>query len=343
MKFSIIVPVYNVRNYVIRCIDSVIAQESNAFDIECILVNDSTLDDSIDIINKMLQSYSGKVFFKIINHEENKGLSAARNTGIESAEGSYILFLDSDDHLVPGSLDLMYRTLQQHPDADFIDGCYHSKKDGKEYPKIQQMIQYSDKKTILKNYFMNELVHSAWNKLLKRDFVVNNSLYFVEGLLFEDLEWSNRLFHVVSSFVIIPMTTYIYEDNPSSIMNSTHINGAKSIRSFTKITNSLLDTPSDNLYVEHKLFIFRSMLNALDILKKTSVDKVISRDLLSVRNRLFLITIKDGRLFLMLFFLLMYEPFYNLFGFSFFRHQINRIEKTICFLEKKVDCFHRII
>ena len=343
MKFSIIIPVYNVRNYIERCINSVIAQESENFDIECILVNDYTPDDSMDIINRMLLSYSGRVFFKIINHEKNKGLSAARNTGIESAEGSYLLFLDSDDHLVPGSLDLMFMTLQQYPNVDFVDGCYHSIKDGKDYPEIQQLMIYSEKETILKKYYMNDLVHSAWNKLLRRDFVVNNSLYFIEGLLFEDLEWSNRLFHAVSSFVIICRTTYIYEDNPASIMNSTKKNESESIHSFTKIINSLLETHSDKLYVEHRLFVFRSMLNALDINRKSFVDEVISRDLLLVRNRLFLLTIKDGRLFLVLFFLLMFEPFYSLLVFSFFRHQINRIEKSICYLANKVDCFHHII
>ena len=85
MKVSIIVPIYNVSEYIERCIKSVMAQTYT--DIECILVDDCTPDNSVAICEHMVAEYHGPITFKILHHEHNRGLSAARNTGLKSSEG----------------------------------------------------------------------------------------------------------------------------------------------------------------------------------------------------------------------------------------------------------------
>lgn len=96
-KISIIVPIYNVEKYIKSCIDSIIQQDYP--NIECIFVNDCTQDKSMIIVNNCLNKYKGSIEFKIINHENNLGLSAARNTGVKRSTGDYLYFLDSDDEL----------------------------------------------------------------------------------------------------------------------------------------------------------------------------------------------------------------------------------------------------
>ena len=103
MTISIIVPIYNVEKYIGRCLDSIFVQEYNGVDIECILVNDCTPDNSMDIVAKKLEFYHGKIIFKIKNLDKNGGLCMARNAGVEIAKGEYVLFVDSDDRLLPDS------------------------------------------------------------------------------------------------------------------------------------------------------------------------------------------------------------------------------------------------
>ena len=98
MKISIIVPVYNVEQYVNECFDSIAAQTYKG-EIECIFVDDCGQDDSVAILEKLITDYHGAIKFYIVHHEHNKGLSGARNTGIRHAQGDYLYFIDSDDSI----------------------------------------------------------------------------------------------------------------------------------------------------------------------------------------------------------------------------------------------------
>ena len=82
MKISIIIPIYNVQDYVERCINSVISQESNDFELECILVDDCSSDHSMEIAQKIICNYTGSIKFVFLSHDHNRGASAARNTGL---------------------------------------------------------------------------------------------------------------------------------------------------------------------------------------------------------------------------------------------------------------------
>ncbi len=95
-KVSIIVPIYNVEKYIERCAVSLFEQDFE--DIEYIFVNDCTPDNSVEILEKVIEKYPNrKSHLKIVHHKENKGLGSARNTGLEQATGNYILHIDSDD------------------------------------------------------------------------------------------------------------------------------------------------------------------------------------------------------------------------------------------------------
>ena len=97
---SIIIPVYQVKNYIERCITSVISQSYNHSAIECILVDDCGIDNSIMLAQKCIDNYKGDMQFKIIHNKHNCGLSVSRNNGMEIATGDYLFFLDSDDYII---------------------------------------------------------------------------------------------------------------------------------------------------------------------------------------------------------------------------------------------------
>ena len=120
MKVSIIVPVYNVSNYIVKCLDSIIAQTFHS--IECILVDDCGHDDSIEKAQRYINQYSGHISFMIIHHNKNKGLSGARNTGINISTGDYLFFLDSDDAITPNCIETLMSLAEKYPMADFIQG-----------------------------------------------------------------------------------------------------------------------------------------------------------------------------------------------------------------------------
>ena len=265
---SIIIPVYNVSAYIQRCLESVIAQASDAVLIECLLVDDCSPDDSIAVAEAFISTYNGPISFYILHHEVNQGQSVARNTGIDASKGDYLLFLDADDHLVPGAVGLMFEALKTHPDADVVDGAFYHCEDRKTYPPGKDVRFLTNRNEILVDFYKGRLSLCAWNKLVRRDFLMSHVLYFAKDIVFEDIQWSNRLFHCINSILVLPDVTYIYEYNPTSTMNTTHINATKSIRSFVRVFTDLLNTPESAVYVDHKMFIFHYILNAMDILQK---------------------------------------------------------------------------
>ena len=95
-KISIIIPIYNVEPYIEDCLQSVMRQTYRGM-MECILVDDCGTDNSMKVAEQLIKIYNGPIDFKVLHHEHNRGLSAARNTGIDAACGDYVYFLDSDD------------------------------------------------------------------------------------------------------------------------------------------------------------------------------------------------------------------------------------------------------
>ena len=116
-RFSIIVPVYNVQNYLAACVKSV-AEQAGERDWECILVDDGSTDLSGQLCDALAAEIPG---LRVI-HRENGGLAAARNTGLQAAQGDWLLFLDSDDAMAPGLLEALRAALPAHPGYDWFIG-----------------------------------------------------------------------------------------------------------------------------------------------------------------------------------------------------------------------------
>lgn len=242
-KISIIIPVYNVSDFIIRCLASVVAQTYKG-DIECILVDDCGTDDSIQKCKDFVTMYKGSVSFKIESHEKNRGLSAARNSGTKICTGDYIYYLDSDDEMTPRCIELMVDMIKQYPDVQMILGNV----------RVPGNIQLYDisryKKTpyidsnywIRKNFYKIEdnINVNAWNKLISKEFIKTNNFSFMEGIIHEDQQW---MYHVVKklqriAFVFEP--TYLHYVTPNSIMSS--ITRDRSDSSWSRILEDVLET-----------------------------------------------------------------------------------------------------
>lgn len=186
VNISIIVPVYNVEEYIKRCMDSLIDQSFE--DYEIIVVNDGTKDNSMKYVYKLQSEYKNI----IICEQENKGLSAARNTGIAHAKGEYLIFCDSDDALEENCLGKLYNEALNKNldvllyDAKAFDGSKHQ-------IKVNEYIRRNFTEEVLSGREMlKELVDkkqyaaSACMFLIKRKLIIENNLKFMENIFHED-------------------------------------------------------------------------------------------------------------------------------------------------------------
>ena len=224
-RISIIVPVYNVEKYVETCIDSIKSQSFNEF--EAIIVDDGSKDSSIAICEKLI---SGDARFKIL-HKENGGLMSAWKYGLQRATGEYVGFVDSDDWIDPDMFFVLSKSIQEH-DADIVISGYVTE-DNKLRNRWTRDRQYiyegeSIKSDFLKDYCCSYF-HSVsnpsicrWDKLYKRDILLQNIDYFNEKVsLAEDFNTNVPVILDARKIVLLPnFTPYHYRFNPKSIMNT---------------------------------------------------------------------------------------------------------------------------
>lgn len=212
MKVSIIIPVYNVEPYIERCLLSVLNQTYN--DIEIILIDDCGSDNSMRIAIELIKKYEAENKTKIIYHEYNKGLSAARNSGINASTGEYIFFLDSDDELTQNCIEILIDTAIKYK-TDFVIGNYEII--GAELSIGMPLNNIYSNDKILISYQKGEWYEMAWNKLLKKEFIIKNNLYFKENLIHEDLLWSFMIACFANSLSVVNTKTYLYYIRKDSI------------------------------------------------------------------------------------------------------------------------------
>lgn len=214
MTVSIIIPVYQISSYIERCINSVINQTYR--DIECIIVDDATLDDSIRLCETLINNYHGPIRFKLLHHKVNRGLSASRNTGTIEATGEYVFYLDGDDELTPDCIEKLLRPVMKDPSIEMVMGNFQRKKDGivlKASERKSLDIKENDFNSngkIRDLYFANKLWQAAWNKLINLCFLRRNGLFFKEGLIWEDTLWLFYVMKYLNHLYTIPDITYHY-------------------------------------------------------------------------------------------------------------------------------------
>ncbi|ORU01002.1 Glycosyl transferase, group 2 family protein [Anaerovibrio sp. JC8] len=213
---SIIVPVYNVEQYLERCLTSLLAQEYK--DIEIILVDDGSEDSS----GKLCDDYAEKYDNVKVIHQLNGGLGAARNTGVKAAEGDYIAFVDSDDWVKPDMFSQMMKEALSHPDADMVK-CGYCETDGKGYEKEVLFSGNSrqhllEKDNLCKYYGQGALWVIAWNTIYRSDLA--KRVEFPSGLYHEDNYASFFYLYYSRSCIIVNEPLYCYWQNAAGIMGS---------------------------------------------------------------------------------------------------------------------------
>lgn len=217
MKVSIIIPVYNVSKYLIRCLDSVKAQSFQ--DIECILVDDCGNDNSAQIAERYIIDYQGPIAFKLLHHECNRGLSAARNTGIKAATGEYLYFLDSDDTIVTDAIETLLKLFIRYPDIAFAQGNILSENgDISSYGLKAHIPEYTNNHDDIYRIMLSEITTVAWNRLIRRDFVLKHNLYFPEGYFTEDMYWGYFISKHANAIAFTHKGLYVYYINEGSMM-----------------------------------------------------------------------------------------------------------------------------
>ena len=229
---SVIIPVYNVENYLNRCVDSILSQNLESFEI--ILVDDGSPDGSGRICDEYAERDSR---IKVI-HKENGGLSMARNTGIDAALGEYIIFIDSDDWWNPDvSVNEMIERVKSEPEVEMFLFSSLDYVEGEGYFKRAEHERLSEISTASAAEYYNGLlqngnfeVHAA-TKILKAEFLRSNSLYFKAGIKGEDNEWMIRLLRVLRSVrILADSPLYIYRAGRiGSISNSIKINNVRDL------------------------------------------------------------------------------------------------------------------
>lgn len=203
---SVIIPVYNVAPFIERCAHSLFRQTLE--NVEFIFVDDASPDNSMDLLEKCLEQYpERKSRTKLLQHSVNKGLPAARNTGLDVATGEYIFHCDSDDYLEPGALESMYREAKAQ-DADIVwTDWYLSFQKNERYMKQPD---YSSPLEALKGMLSGSMKYNVWNKLVRRSIYTENGIRFPEGHNMGEDMTMMQLFACARTVRYLPKAYYHY-------------------------------------------------------------------------------------------------------------------------------------
>lgn len=217
-EISIIVPVYNVENYLARCIDSILIQSFKNFEI--ILVNDGSTDNSLNICKK----YANRNRRIKLVSQDNKGLSAARNTGLRFAMGKYVCFVDSDDFIEKDYLLLLLNNIKKYNSDISMCEYYLTDDKGKQYSveefnEPRNVVALSGKEVFSYFYKDNYVPNVvAWNKIYKK--VLFDNIKFKEGCYFEDEIIALPLFYKAKKVSFVKKPLYNYVQRQGSIMST---------------------------------------------------------------------------------------------------------------------------
>ncbi len=213
-SLSIIIPVYNAEKFITKALDSICGQQNYQFAVELLLINDGSIDQSVNIIEQYKSTFH---HLKLI-HQVNQGAGSARNRGLEEATGSHIWFIDADDFIEPGAF--------RHIERFYNDGDVYkttafnyytfSKNSNKGIIDVtdenQQVVQYQGL-----NFTLSNRPFYLWNMIFSREIIESNKLRFIEGIKnIEDFEFSLRYFSQAATVVYHNLRLYNYYENENS-------------------------------------------------------------------------------------------------------------------------------
>lgn len=285
LKLSVIIPVYNVEKYLKKCIESVLIQKIDKSEI--ILVDDGSTDKSGIICDE----YSKKYDNVNVIHKKNGGLSSARNAGIKEAKGEYLMFVDSDDFINENE---KINDLLPYLKYDVIQYkmiYFYNKK--QKYMYLKDMNTYeveSYMEKLEKKVYDGSLSISACDKIIKKNLVKENNIYFEEGLLSEDIDWSLRLYLKANSLIVTNKNIYVYRQQREGSI-STKVQ-EKNIISLYNIVKKWYNYEYKNNnqksiflnYLAYQYSILLCNMNRKNCSKKMKKDIYEMKDLLNYNN-----------------------------------------------------------
>ncbi len=268
-KISVIVPVYNVKDYLRKCLDSLKNQTFKDF--EAILVNDGSTDGSLDILNEYANLDSR---FIVIN-QENKGLSGARNTGLKNAKGDFVYFLDSDDYIHHQLLEITYNMAVKN-NADMVAFEFFKIKNNKQ-PVIQDISVSSSICTVsnspilkLNNKKGNRVSFNVWTKLYKKSLL--DGMEFIEKIKFEDVPFTLGILSKKPKTIILDKELYFYVIREASISHQK--SNAQHIKDYHTGISYVIDIyKNEKLKSEFNLLIKTLIPNLLNQQLKRCLEK----------------------------------------------------------------------
>lgn len=216
VKLSIIIPIYNVEQYIEKCINSVYKQGMLENEFEVVIVDDESPDNSLAIA----KNHANKHTNITVISQSNKGLGGARNTGIKNAKGTYLLFLDSDDYILPNVLQgITNKALENNLDIlEFgAQGVLPNGDISYEIAKSTTNVVY----TGINYYNQLKYMNSACNKLYRRELLLTNNTCFLEKIYIEDFEFNTRAFFYAKKVMAINNIVAHYLQSPDSITRNT--------------------------------------------------------------------------------------------------------------------------
>lgn len=250
-SLSIIVPVYNVENYLGECLDSLINQTYK--DIEIICINDGSTDNSLNI----LKEYKKKDNRIIIVEQENKGVSATRNNGILMAKGDYITFVDSDDFLDLNIYEKCMESISQN-DADIAVFDFICFPDQISHKKLESKVYHNQRfEAIDENNIGGDTV---WNKIYRRSMIIDNNILFKEDIqLGEDSLFTVTVFPCAKTVALVPEVFYHYRVNRQASASYSIVT-KKRMSSVINISKYLIDDYMSRGYTERKNWLLNYSL-----------------------------------------------------------------------------------
>ena len=281
MDISVIIPVYNVEQYLEQCLDSVVNQNTS-LNIEIICINDGSTDNSLEILKAYEKVYPT---LKVIS-QKNQGLSKSRNIGIKHASGTFLTFLDSDDYLTSKTIldELGKIAVKEELDiliADF-DFSYEDQTKNKKFTRNVSERRVISGKEFYQAFIETEtLMPIACGKLYKTTFLKDNILYFYEGIFHEDEEFTPKAYVLAKRVKYVPKSFFQYRQREGSITSQG--NGhrlkdllliARSLKEFNEVhQNQSVLRAELNMYV-HILRQFKNSNEKNEILPELKKNKI---------------------------------------------------------------------
>lgn len=218
MIFSVVIPVYNVKDYLPKCIDSVLAQDFE--DYEIVLVDDGSTDgESGAICDRYAEANAARI--RVI-HKPNGGLGDARNVGMEAAQGEYVVFLDSDDYIGAG----MFRTLAGAIDrfhSDVIDFGFAVDTDGTITKRLVDDLPHDRTFTLTELPQLLLTQPNAWSRCWKRSLFLDTGIRYPSRVWYEDIRTTTKLFAAADSICAVPDVFYYYVVREGSITRNPNV------------------------------------------------------------------------------------------------------------------------